>query len=132
MARSNFNNGFKIKKIIAHNEKLTNRVREALQHLDNVEEKKMFRGTTFMVNGKMCFSSGDDKLMCRIDPTIHDDLLRTKKCETMKMKNKEYRGYLFIHEDNLKAKKEFEFWINLALDFNKKARSSKKKKKSSR
>ena len=56
---------------MAHNEKLTKRVREALEHLDNVEEKKMFRGITFMVDGKMCISTGDVRLMCRIDPAIH-------------------------------------------------------------
>lgn len=105
---------------MAQNEQLTNRVREALAHLEDVKEKKMFRGITFMVNGKMCFSTGDERLMCRIDPSIHDELLRTKTCETMKMKNKEYRGYIYIHEDHLKIKEEFEFWINLALDYNKK------------
>ncbi len=36
--------------------------------IDNVEEKKMFRGMTFMVDGKMCVSVGDDEIMCRIDP----------------------------------------------------------------
>ena len=113
---------------MAHNEKLTNRVREALAHLDNVEEKKMFRGITFMVNCKMCFSTGDERLMCRIDPSIHDEILLTKNCEPMKMKGKEYKGYVYIHEDNLKAKKDFDFWINIALDFNKKLKSSIKRK----
>ena len=28
----------------------------------------MFRGLTFMVNGKMCVSVSGDKLMCRFDP----------------------------------------------------------------
>ncbi len=38
---------------MAYNEKLTNRVKSALAHLQQVEEKKMFRGVTFMVDGKM-------------------------------------------------------------------------------
>ncbi len=33
----------------------------------------MFRGVTFMVNDKMCISEGDDKIMCRIDPAIHEE-----------------------------------------------------------
>jgi TfoX/Sxy family transcriptional regulator of competence genes len=102
---------------MAHNEILTQRVRAALAHLENVQEKKMFRGITFMVNGKMCFSTGDQRLMCRINPKVHDEILRTKKCEVMTMKNKEYRGYLYVHEDNLKTKQEFEYWIELALDY---------------
>ena len=111
---------------MAHNELLTQRVREAICHLDNVQEKKMFRGITFMINNKMCFSTGDDRLMCRIDPTIHDELLQTKDCETMRMKGKEYRGWIYVNERNLKNKKEFEFWINLVLNYNKTLTSPKK------
>jgi len=113
---------------MAYNEKLTKRVREALLHLGNVTEKKMFRGITFMVNGKMCFSTGDYRLMCRIDPSIHDEILQKKSCETMTMKNREYIGYIYVHEDNLVEEKDFNFWINLALDYNEKIVALKKKK----
>jgi hypothetical protein len=37
-----------------YNEKLANRVREALLNVPKVEEKFMFGGVCFMVNGKMC------------------------------------------------------------------------------
>jgi len=110
------------------NEKLTARVREALAHLPKVEEKKMFSGIAFMVNGKMCISVKDERIMVRIDPMQHDELLETKACRTMIMKGREYKGYLLVSEDALKSKKEFEFWINLALAFNKQAKASKKKK----
>ena len=35
-------------------EKLSDRIREALMHLPQVEEKHMFGGVCYMVNGKMC------------------------------------------------------------------------------
>jgi hypothetical protein len=31
-----------------------NRIREVLSHFTEVEEKRMFGGTCFMLNGKMC------------------------------------------------------------------------------
>jgi hypothetical protein len=31
-----------------------------------------FTGAVFMVNGKMCVTAGDDRIMCRIDPALHD------------------------------------------------------------
>jgi TfoX/Sxy family transcriptional regulator of competence genes len=111
---------------MAHNEKMTNRVREALAHLPDVEEKKMFRGIAFMVNGKMCVSTGDERLMCRIDPAIHDEAVKKKGCETMIMKGREYKGYVYVQEDVIKTKKEMEYWIGLALDFNGRAKASKK------
>jgi len=114
---------------MAYNEKLTARIREALAHLPNVEEKKMFRGVTFMVNDKMCISAGDNKIMCRIDPSIHKEALKRKGSETVKMRGREYQGYVYVNEEGIKTKKDLDYWIRLALEFNKLAKSSKKKKK---
>ena len=114
---------------MAYNEKLTNRIREALAHLRKVEEKKMFRGITFMVNEKMCISVGDNEIMCRIDPAIHEEVIQKKGCRTVVMKGREYKGYVYVNEDNIKAKKDLDYWVGLALDFNKRAKASKKRKK---
>ena len=113
---------------MAYNEKLTARIREALAHLPKVEEKRMFRGVTFMVNNKMCITAGDNKIMCRIDPAIHEEVIKRKGCETVKMKGREYKGYVYVSEEGIKTKKDLVYWITLALDFNKLAKSSKKKK----
>jgi hypothetical protein len=37
-------------------------------------------------------------------------------------------GYVFIEQEGLKTKLEFDYWINLSLEFNSKAKSSKKMK----
>jgi TfoX/Sxy family transcriptional regulator of competence genes len=70
---------------MAYNEKLADRVRESLNELPGIEEKKMFRGITFMVNGKMCVSVGDNELILRINPTIQKDVLSRKGCQVMIM-----------------------------------------------
>jgi TfoX/Sxy family transcriptional regulator of competence genes len=114
---------------MAYNEKLTARIREALAHLPNVEEKRMFRGVTFMVNGKMCITAGDNKIMCRVDPSIHEEALKRKGCESVKMKEREYKGYVYVSEEGIKAKKDLEYWVRLAVEFNKFAKASKKKKR---
>ncbi len=112
---------------MAYNENLTNRVREALAHLPNVEEKKMFGGIAFMVDCKMCITIGKDRIMCRIDPAIHDEATRRQGVETVKMRERDYKGYVHVDEDTIKTKNDFNYWIRLALDFNKIAKASKKK-----
>lgn len=112
---------------MAYNEQLAEKVKQALSHLKNVQEKKMFRGITFMLHDKMCISVGDDEMMCRIDPALHDSVTRKKGCKTMKMRGREYKGWILVSEEGMETKKDFEYWIRLALDFNKKAKSSKKK-----
>ena len=113
---------------MAYNEKLADRIREALASIPNIEEKKMFRGITFMVNGKMCVSAGDNEMMCRIDPAIHEAAIERKGCRTMEMKGRQYKGYVFINDEGMKTKKDFDYWINLALDYNKKAKAAPKRK----
>jgi len=113
---------------MAYNDELTKRVRVALAHLPNIEEKRMFRGVAFMVNDKMCISAGDDELMFRIDPAVHDELLKKKGVRPVIMRGREYKGYVYVNEKSIKSKKDFDYWIELALDFNKKAKASKKRK----
>lgn len=64
---------------------LIQRVRQALAHLPSVEEKKMFGGTAFMVEGKLCIAARHDRIMCRIDPDIHEEVLEKKACGTVVM-----------------------------------------------
>ena len=112
-----------------YNEQLTNRVREALVNVPNVEEKKMFRGVAFMVNDKMCITVGDDEIMCRIDPAVHEEAIQRKGCSTMIMKGREYIGYVLVGPEGMRTEADFQHWVKLSLDFNDRAKSSKKKKK---
>jgi TfoX/Sxy family transcriptional regulator of competence genes len=114
---------------MAYNEKLTNKVRKALAHLQKVEEKKMFRGIAFMVDGKLCISVGDNEIMCRIDPELHEISVAKNGCRSVIMKGREYKGYVYVNEEGLKTKKDFDHWIRLALEFNKIAKASKKRVK---
>lgn len=114
---------------MAYNEKLLDKIREALVGVSNIEEKKMFRGVTFMVNGKMCVSVSGEELMCRFDPALHEEVMGKNGCRSMIMKGREYKGYCYVSEAGFKLKKDFDYWIALALDFNKKAKASNKKKK---
>jgi hypothetical protein len=111
---------------MAYNEQLADRVREALLHMPKVEEKKMFRGLTFMVNGKMCISVSGEELMCRFDPALQDMVAEKEGFRAMIMKGKEYKGFGYVSPDAIKSKKDFEYWVNLTLDYNERAKASKK------
>jgi len=110
-----------------YNEKLAARIREALAGQRKVEEKKMFRGLTFMVNGKMCVAVSGEEMMCRFDPKLQDEIAEKRGFRTMIMGGREYKGFGYVSEDGIKSKKDFEFWINLCVAYNKVAKASKKK-----
>ena len=112
---------------MAYNEKLVDRIREALANHPKVEEKKMFRGVTFMVNEKMCVCVSGDEMMCRFDPASQETVAEKNGFRAMIMKGKEYKGYGYVSQEGIKSKKDFDYWINLCLAFNPKAKSSKRK-----
>lgn len=114
---------------MAYNENLANRVRERLANLSNIEEKEMMGGLTFMYNGKMCVGIIKDELMCRIDPELHEILVEKTSCRMMDFTNRPMKGYIMVDDMGMKTNKDFDYWIELALEFNKRAKASKKSKK---
>lgn len=89
----------------------------------------MMGGLSFLYNGKMCVGIIKDEMMCRIDPAIHDDAVEKTGCRTMDFTKKPMKGWVMIEGTGMKSKKDFDYWIGLALDYNKKAKSSKSKSK---
>ena len=112
---------------MAYNEKLADRTREiiSLTH-KNIEEKKMFGGLCFMVNDKMCVGVEQERLMVRIDPAKYDEVMEKEGCKPMDFTGKVMKGFVFVDIDALNTKKKLEYWIRVALEYNKIAKASKK------
>lgn len=113
---------------MAYDHQLAKRIRMHLASHPNVEEKEMMGGLTFMVNDKMCVGIIKDEMMCRIDPDLHESMIEKQGCRTMDFTKRPMKGYVMIDETGMQSNKDFEYWINLCLDFNSRAKSSKKKK----
>ncbi len=114
---------------MAYDESLADRVRERFAELPNTEEKEMMGGLVFMYNDKMCAGIIKDELMCRIDPDFHEKAVEKTGCRTMDFTKRPMKGYILVDDTGLRSKKDIDYWINLALEYNKKAKSSKKTKK---
>lgn len=116
---------------MAYDEKLAARVREYFAPMKKTEEKHMFGGICFMLNDKMCIGVSKDELMVRFDPELQEKVMEKNGARPMDFTNKIMKGYAFVNPDGVKNKKDLDYWVNLALDFNSRAKSSKKSKKES-
>ena len=113
---------------MAYNEKLADRVREIISVTHKIkEEKKMFGGLCFMVNNKMCVGVEKERLMVRLDPERYDEVMEKEGCKPMDFTGKVMTGYVFVDIEALNTKKKPEYWMKLALEYNKTAKPSKKK-----
>lgn len=113
---------------MAYDPELAERIRSYLFNIPDilVEEKKMFGGLAFMVNGKMCVNASKDRLMCRFDPSREQEISHKTGYQEVIMKGRVYRGYCYVQPEGFEDEKDFKFWIELCLDFNAQAKSSKK------
>ena len=91
----------------------------------------MFGGTLFMVRGRMCVSARTTRIMCRIDPAIHDLAVRRPGCRTVVMKGRAYRGYVHVDAGVVRTKCDLERWIKRALDYNNRLETSTRKGRAS-
>ena len=105
---------------------LTDRVRAALAHTPRVAERKMFGGITFMVDGKMCISVGHHRLMCRIDPELHELAIKRRGVRAVRMNGRAYRGFVHVREEAVASGRELDYWVRACLEFNKRAKSSRR------
>lgn len=116
---------------MAYDEFLSDRIRMVLKEKGaSFLEKKMMGGVAYMVDDKMCVGVVRDKLMARIDPDIQEQALKKKGCREMDFTGKPMKGFVFIAPEGTDMDADLAYWVQLALDFNPRAKSSKSKKKS--
>ena len=113
---------------MAYDEFLADRIRISLKG-KNVfyTEKKMMGGLSFMVDNKMCIGVVKQNLAIRLDPEIQQAVLRKKGCKEMDFTGRPMKGFVFVEPEGIDMEEELEYWINLALEYNPRAKPSKKK-----
>jgi TfoX/Sxy family transcriptional regulator of competence genes len=92
------------------------------------EAKKMMGGICYLINDKMCAGIIKNKLMARIDPEFTEMALKRPGSALMDLTGKTMKGFLFIEPEGIDMDNDLEYWIDLCLEFNPRAVSSKKKK----
>ena len=108
---------------MAYNLKRTEQVRERLVHIPDVAEKKMFGSIGFIVNGKLCIGVGDHpdhNMMVRVGPQKYAEALSKPGASPAIMRGREMKGYVFLTVEALGTEQQMDYWVKLALDFNKK------------
>ncbi len=114
---------------MAYDELLADRIRNVMKD-KNVSylEKKMMGGLTFMVDDKMCVGIVKNDLMARVGDEAYEKCLKQKGCKKMNFTGKPLKGFVFVEPEGLDMDDELAYWVQLALDYNPFAKSSKKKK----
>ena len=79
-----------------------------------------------MVNDKMCVGVESQRLMLRLDPSIYETVLKRPGASPMDFTGKVMKGYLFVDKAALNSSAKLDYWLQLAFQFNRIAKASKK------
>ena len=114
---------------MAYDHYLAERIKHVLESRKvNFYEKKMFGGSVFMVDDKMCVGVVKDHLMARINPDDEASALKRNGARLMDFTGKPMKGYVFVSEKGYQSSKDASHYIQLCLNFNPLAKKSKSKK----
>jgi TfoX/Sxy family transcriptional regulator of competence genes len=103
---------------MAYDEDLADRIRELIAAERGVDEKRMFGGLAFLINGNMSVAlSRQGGLMVRIPPVETEKLLAREHVEPMIMAGREARGWLRVSSDGVKTKRQLRSWVTRCVDY---------------
>ncbi|HXB89310.1 TfoX/Sxy family protein [Mycobacterium sp.] len=97
---------------MAYDTELVERIRELLAPERGVDEKRMFGGLAFLINGHMAVAaSREGGLLVRVPPQETEKLLDRAHVNPMVMAGREARGWLRIDPEGLKTKRQLAGWV---------------------
>jgi hypothetical protein len=113
--------------IMAFDEHLAERVRNYLKEKKVLStEKHMMGGLCILVNNKMLVAILKDMLMARVGPEKYAEY-KAAKTKGIDFKRRQMNGFLFIKPEGTDLDSQLEYWLDLSLDFNPRAKATKKK-----
>jgi TfoX/Sxy family transcriptional regulator of competence genes len=100
-----------------YNQQLAERLRQKLVPIVQVDEKKMFGGIAFMLNGNLLVGVIKDSIIVRVGPDGHADALKQPGARPFDLTGKPMSGWVMISEKGYDSETALERWIHLALEF---------------
>ena len=97
---------------------LADRIRELLAAERGVDEKRMFGGLAFLIDGHMAVAaSGQGGLLVRVPPQETDKLLDRAHVSPMVMGGRDARGWLRVDVEGLKTQRQLGSWVRRGVTY---------------
>lgn len=102
---------------MAYDEHLAERIRAIIRRRKGFEEKKMFGGLGFLLNGNMCVGVWKESLVVRFSKQDHDDVLLEQHVRPFDITGKAMTGWALVDPSGLLTDAELKAWVDRAIKF---------------
>lgn len=102
---------------MAYDPGLAQRVREILEEQTLFNEKKMFGGICYLVNGNMACGILNDDLIVRVGPKKYEDFLKLPDARKFDITGKPMKGWVMVSFKGYESDKDLIKWVKRGLTF---------------
>src|SRR5712691_3577603 len=100
---------------MAFDEALAERIRQRLARRKNVEEKKMFGGIGFLLNGNMLVGVWKDSLIVRLSEEQGEDALLEPHVKVFDITGRAMKGWVLVAPQGIEEDGQLKQWIQRAV-----------------
>lgn len=98
-------------------ETLAARIRQCLSRRRNIEEKRMFGGTGFLLKGHMLVGVWKTSLVARVGPEQYQSSLREPSVSEFNITGRSMTGWVLVSSEALQDEASLSAWIECCLSF---------------
>ena len=102
---------------MAFSEALAERIRQQLARRKNVEEKKMFGGVGFLLNGNLLVGVWKDSLIARLGPDEGEEALLEPHVKEFDITGRAMKGWVLVEPGGIESDDQLAGWIERATQF---------------
>jgi hypothetical protein len=102
---------------MAFDETLAARVRKRLGRRTGLNEKRMFGGVAFLLNGNMCCGVHRESLIVRLDRGDTDQALSEPHTRIFDLTGRPMKGWILVEPDGLTTEATLGKWIDIATKY---------------
>jgi TfoX/Sxy family transcriptional regulator of competence genes len=103
------------KMVMAYDEGLAERIRTIMAGHEEVTEKKMFGGLSFMLHGNYaCGVAGT--LVVRVGKERHDEVMAFPFTRVMDFTGRPMKGWVYVDPPGYEDDKDLAHWVKLGID----------------
>jgi TfoX/Sxy family transcriptional regulator of competence genes len=102
---------------MAFSEVLAERIRQRLARPKNVEEKKMFGGVGFLLNGNLLVGVWKDSLCVRLGPDQAEAALLEPHVKELDITGRPMRNWVLVEPEGVEDDDQLSGWIQRAMKF---------------
>jgi hypothetical protein len=102
---------------MAYDEGLAERLREVLAEQADLDEKKMFGGLAFLLNGNLACGVIGDAMIVRVGPDGYDTALAQPNTRAFDFTGKPMKGWIVVTPEGVESDAALMMWAQQGLAF---------------